>query len=256
MSRLTISFVLSLLFVPGMNVLAQEDGQELIQAHKAAVNPGALPNAQVLKWVGTESSGEGQPSSSFEFLQATEGKWQTIRSTSAATVKETFTGETGWVSSEEGGQLSIIDFAFENPGPIARMSEWGSLLAKAEQYGYEAEYLGLKREGGSMLHEFRMAGKNYDGFMLYLDANTNMIAKVRDIKIIKGRQESVEIVYSDYREIEGAMLPFKIETYKARELKSVVQFETLEINPDVPEDTWLKPISDGQRESRKDGGRG
>lgn len=256
MSRLTISIVLSLLFAPVLPLSAQEDGTEIIQSHQQAVNPSALSNAQSLKWVGTETTGENQPGSPFELLQAPEGKWQTKRTISETSVTETFNGETGWVSSNGGGRESTSDFLFENPSTVARMSQWGSLLAKAEEYGYEAEYQGQKRDGASMVHEFKMTGKNYDGFMLYLDANTNMVTKIRDQKIIKGRQESVEILYGDYREVEGAMLPFRIETIRQGETISIVQFETVEINPDIDSATWTKQLSDREKAIKMDGGRG
>lgn len=257
MSRFLTSFVLLLLSLPLLHLSAQEEGLELIEAHKQAVNPGALANAQVLKWIGTESTGDFRDTISFELLQGQEGKWQTTRVYSGNNMlQETFTGENGWSTSVQGGQVSsLMDFEFETPAPIARMSQWGSFLAKAEEFGYEPEYLGQKRDGSSMVHEFRMTGKNYDGFMLYLDANTNMVAKIRDKKIIKGRQASVEIAYSDYRDVEGAILPFRIETIQQGEVQSVVQFETLEINPDVPEGTWEKPLSDRARAMKQDGGR-
>lgn len=255
MSRLPIFIVLSLLFASILPLSAQEDATELIQSHKEVVNPDALSNAYSLKWVGVETTGPNQSESTFELLQAPEGKWQTTRIISEVTVKETFSGESGWVSSNAGGRMSTIDFQFENPTTIARMSQWGSLLAKAEQYGYEPEYLGQQRDGGSMVHEFRMTGKNYDGFMLYLDANTNMVTKIRDQKIIKGRQESVEILYGDYREIEGAMLPFRIETIRRGESKSVVQFETVEVNPEIASDTWTKQLTDREKAIKMDGGR-
>ena len=256
MSRLTISFVLSLFCVSFLPLSAQEDGAELIEAHKQAVNPDALSNAYSLKWIGTETTGTNQAGSAFELLQAPEGKWQTTRIISDVTVKETFNGERGWVSSNAGGRVSNSDFQFENPTTIARMSQWGSYLAKAEQYGYEVEYLGQIRDGASMVHEFRMTGKNYDGFMLYVDANTNMVTKIRDQKIIKGRQESVEIRFADYREYEGAMLPFRIETVKQGETISIIQFESLEVNPEISGDTWTKQLTDREKAIRMDGGRG
>lgn len=256
MSRITISsLLLLLLFVPILPLSAQEDGTELIQVHKQAVNPDALANAHSLKWIGTEANGANQVAVAFELLQAPEGKWQTTRDVPNATVTETFNGESGWVSSNAGGRQSTSDFQFENSSTIARMSQWGSLLAKAEQYGYEPEYRGQQRDGASMVHEFIMTGKNYDGFMLYLDANTNMVTKIRDQKIIKGRQESVEILYSDYREIEGAMLPFRVETTRQGETISIVQYETLEVNPEIAPNTWTKQLSDQEKATRMDGGR-
>lgn len=256
MSRFTLSFVLSLLFVSFSPLSAQEDGSETIQSHQQAVNPSALSNAHSLKWIGTEANGASEVALPFELLQAPEGKWQTTRTVSNTTVTETFNGESGWISSNGGGRESTSDFQFENPSTIARMSQWGSLLAKAEQYGYEVEYQGLKRDGASMVHEFKMTGKNYDGFMLYLDANTNMVTKIRDQKIIKGRQESVEIHYGDYREVEGAMLPFRIETVQQGETISIVQFETMEINPEISADTWTKQLSDREKAIKMDSGRG
>ncbi len=256
MSRLTIIFVLSIVGLFYLPLSAQQDATELIQSHQQAVNPDALSNAHSLKWVGTETINVNQPGSAFELLQAPEGKWKTTRTISEVTVTETFNGEQGWVSSSAGGRGSTNDFQFENPTTIARMSQWGSLLAKAEQYGYEPEYLGQLRDGGSMVHEFRMTGKNYDGFMLYLGANTNMVTKIRDQKIIKGRQESVEVHYGDYREVEGAMLPFRIETIRQGETISIVQFETVEINPEIAADTWTKQLSDREKAIQRDGGRG
>lgn len=254
MSRFSILFVLPLLIL-SIPSFSQENGQEIIEAHKAMNNPEAISAINALKWVGTEAYGVGGIQVSFELLQAPEGKWQITRVANEVTTQETYTGEQGWVSSNGSGDLELINFEVERLDPFARMAQWGSLLANAEYYGYEAEYLGLQRAGRAMLHEFRMAGKNYDGFMLYVDANTNLVVKIRDLRVVKGRQESVEVMYSDYREVEGAMLPYKIETYKAGELISIVQFETVEINPEIPAETWQKPMSNRERESKKDGAR-
>lgn len=240
MLRRIIFPVLFLLLGPHF-LAAQQDYTEVLEAHKTATREHLLENVGSIRWIGTEIRDDSVTVGTVSFVQSGENRWQLQRIQGQLTFTETFTGSSGWLVTESDNFQNVSDFIYERPVPFKRMAQWKSFLGNAEAYQYEIEYLGVKRIGPVNLMEFRMTGKQFDGFMLYLDPETTLLHHIRDQRIIQGKQQSVEVYFSDYREVEGAMLPFRREIVQRGETLTVYQFDRVELNPDLAPGIWQKP---------------
>lgn len=221
---------------------AQQDYSEILQSHRNATKEYLLENTGMIRWTGSEIRNDTVVIGTVSFIQSGEERWQIRREQGQMTYIETFTGDSGWLISESDNFQNVQDFIWERPVPFSRMAKWKSYLANAEAYQYEPEYLGTKRVGPVNLMEFRITAKQFDGFMMYLDPETHFLHHIRDQRIIQGKQQSVEVHFSDYREVEGgAMLPFRHEIVQRGETLTVYQFDAVELSPDVSPSIWLKP---------------
>lgn len=237
--RIFLLVLLSIL--PAASSLAQQDYSEILELHKNATKEYLLENKGMALWTGTEIRNDTVTIGTVSFLQSGEERWQLKRVQGQMTYTETFTGESGWLSTQSENFINSSDFIWERPTPFRRIAKWKSYLGNAEAYQYEPEYLGTKRIGPVNLMEFRLTGKQYDGFMLYLDPETHLIHHIRDLRIVQGKQQSVEVYFSDYREVEGALLPFRYEIVQRGQSLTVYQFDTVEFDPDLSPDTWQRP---------------
>lgn len=225
---------------------SQQPYLEIVQGHKMASKDFLLDDVGTIRWEGTEYRKDTTIVGSVSWVQDGESKWQLQRKQGQMTYTETFTGNTGWMVSHSENFQTVSNFVYERAIPFKRMGQWKSFLSHAEAYQYELECLGTKRVGPVNLIEFRLMGKQHDGCMLYLNPETLLLDHIRDQMVFQGKQQSVEIYYSDYREVEGALLPFRREIIQQGESLAIYQFDSVELNPDLPPTIWQKPADPAQ----------
>ena len=243
MTRSLIAGLLACFVLLGTQVQAQYDTQELITLHRTAVSPETNNILSAIRWTGTEII-HGTPTliNSYELIQDGNARWAATHTREGMLIREIFLGEQGWTVIGAGNQESVREFTIDRPYPAARQARWASPLLSAEQYQYEPAYKGQSRSGGGMYEEVMITAKNNDGFMVYLDPETYLVHHIRDWRIVDGKLQTIDIVYSDYREVEGELLPFRWEYVQQGEVTITYQMQTAEANPAIDPGFWKSPV--------------
>lgn len=79
---------------------------------------------------------------------------------------------------------------------------------------------------------------------LYVDAETMLVTRRDRTKKLRGRELVLETRYSDFAETAGVLLPRRIHTTVAGRLLHDTVIESIDANPELPEDFFAPPVGD------------
>jgi len=88
----------------------------------------------------------------------------------------------------------------------------GPLLASLKD-GSKVTYLGREDFDGTLAYKLKVAQKDGDEFVYWLDPDTYLEIKVDETRRIRGAQQTVETELGDYEKVAGVYFPMSVETW-------------------------------------------
>jgi hypothetical protein len=133
---------------------------------------------------------------------------------------------TSEVDSEAGSDERDIE------GPLVNWREKGhkvELVGREALPGGEADKLEVTLADGGIRYE-------------YVDVATNQVVRIDKTKVIGRREVRLEEDFSDFREVDGLVFPFHIETHVADRPETItINVEKVELNPEIDDSRFLFP---------------
>ena len=152
--------------------------------------------------------------------------------------KEAFDGTNGWASDPFNGtrQLSGAEL-----GVLRRGARLDSEVNWREHWK-SAELAGPKQIGGRDAYAVKLTPKEGEGTPVtnYYDAETFLLVRSELVQETPQGTMPVAIVPSDYRAVDGVMIPFAIDQEVAM-MKVLVRFDEAKINAGVDDAMFAKP---------------
>jgi len=88
----------------------------------------------------------------------------------------------------------------------------GPLLASLKD-GSKVTYLGREDFDGTLAYKLKVAQKDGDEFVYWLDPDTYLEIKVNETRRVRGAQQTVETELGDYEKVAGVYFPMSIEMW-------------------------------------------
>ena len=118
---------------------------------------------------------------------------------------------------------------FENPLVVFR------------EKGYKLELLGKEDMEGKPVFKLKLIKTDGKEIHFYLDAESGIGLK-SSLAVKEGEASSlVEIIYSDYRLVDGQQVPFAIENRTGGKTQARLVLETVELNPAMEDALFVMP---------------
>jgi hypothetical protein len=131
--------------------------------------------------------------------------------------------------SQDQGQLFREQADFENPLVVFR------------EKGYKLELLDKEEFEGKPVFKLRLIKTDGKEIYFYLDAESGIGLK-SSLAVKTGESSSlVEIIYSDYRLVDGQPVPFGIENRTDGKLQARLVLEAVEVNPVMNDAIFASP---------------
>jgi hypothetical protein len=117
-------------------------------------------------------------------------------------------------------------------GPLVNWRSKGNLVelvGREALPGGEAFKLKLTLAGGAV---------RYD----YVDVDSHLIVRSDFTRVIRGHREQLMNLFSDFREVDGLVFPFHIETHVEGSPEVItINLETIELNPEIDDAVFRLP---------------
>ncbi|HYU35552.1 MAG TPA: aspartyl protease family protein [Thermoanaerobaculia bacterium] len=227
MRSLSRSFVFGLFLVWAQRAQAA-DPQEILARAKAASGGAAWDAVRTIhSKVRVETGGMTGTAESWEDVRA--GRFVDTYQLASVTGAEGFDGTKSW-SQDGTGDVTLSDSGDDTEG--AANEAWRRSLSYWYSDRRQGEITdgGERRKGDRTFHVLRILPAGGRPFELWIDAATFLI----DRTVEKAAKETRTISFSDYREIAGLLLPFRLhETNGDARFDQLVTYETYEINPQI-----------------------
>ena len=115
-------------------------------------------------------------------------------------------------------------------------------LVNWHQKGHTVELIGRETLPGGEADKLKITladgGIRFD----YVDVATHLVVRSDKTEMINGRELLLEESYSDFREVDGLVFPFLIETHVTGRPETItITVETVEVNPEIEDSRFRFP---------------
>ncbi|HMB90856.1 MAG TPA: hypothetical protein VKP65_08415 [Rhodothermales bacterium] len=153
-----------------------------------------------------------------------------------------FDGTVGWmINPMQGGgvqevpeeQLGSLQSQADMDGPLVNYADKGNMI----------EYVGEEEVDGVNAHKIKLTQADSSSTFLLFDPETHLQVKSvsEGTNPMSGADAEVEQFYSDYREVEGVLRPFKIEIKIDGQVFQTITMASVEANEDFDDTLFAKP---------------
>jgi len=155
---------------------------------------------------------------------------------------QSFDGEKGWSIIPWTGSTEPQDMTADQVKGMKNNADLDGSLYHWKEKGHKAELLGKEDMEGSIVYKIKVARADGDVETYFIDADNYVILKMASTTKIQGNETESEIYFSNYKEIQGVMMPTAITTKMKEQTVSQVIIDKVEINTPVNDSIFMKPI--------------
>jgi outer membrane lipoprotein-sorting protein len=147
-------------------------------------------------------------------------------------VQQAFNGVDAW-SEATNPALKAEKLSPEQTKEIAEDAEVEDSFLDYASKGHKAELLGKKTIDGAECYEIMLTKKNGDVKFGYFDTEDNVLVMLKSKTKTPGGEVEIESYMSDYKEVDGLMIPFAMEQKVGGQSIFKMVFDSIKINQAV-----------------------
>ena len=154
---------------------------------------------------------------------------------------QAYDGEHGWMIAPWAGNPDAQDMPIEQIKAMKDMSDIDGDLYNWKKKGYNANLIGKEELDGKPVFKVKLIKDNGDEYMYYIDAEKYVVLRT-DIKTnVQGTDVNSSTLYSDFKPVEGILLPHTMESKMNGQVVSRIEFDSYKINETVDNAVFAKP---------------
>ena len=153
-------------------------------------------------------------------------------------------GEGGWMNRPAmmGGTGEPEDLPREQVKATISQKNIGSSLLIAKNEGSKIDLVSKEKLDGAEVYLLKITKKNGEESQVFVSSSTGFIVKAINKMNVQGQQVEAEVLYSNYKSIDGLFFPFTVETPSPMGGGNmVVETASIDLNPVLDASIFAKP---------------
>lgn len=176
----------------------------------------------------------------FMIIQERPNKFRLEVDIQGATMIQAYDGENAWMTMPWTGSNKPQELSGIQLKSIESQSDFDGVLYNYEEKGYTAELMGTEEVEGTEAFKIKLE-KEGDITYYFIDAENFVIIKMTNqVKVNEAVVES-ETYFSNYKEVDGVVMPFSMEQKSNGQSQSLVTIEEVEFNVEVDQSIFPMP---------------
>ncbi len=219
---------------------AAAKGKELMLAARAAMGGKELMKVKdvTIAADAVMSTPQGDVSLKTESTMSLSGKMLNKIISPMGEMTVGYDGQAGWMGM--GGQTREMPASQTGELNSSLFRQSIALLQNFEKPGYTVQALGPAQVEGKATEGVAVSeAASSLQLKIYIDPATNLIVMKHYTAALMGPPTETEEFYSDYRDVKGVKMPFRIVTRQAGKVGADMTVTDVKLNPGVPE-AWYK----------------
>lgn len=158
------------------------------------------------------------------------------------TAVQAYDGKSGWMVMPFTGKKDPEAMTADDTKEMEEEADIDGPLVDYKSKGHTVELLGKEKLEGTDAYKLKVTLKNGDVKTIYLDSDSYLEIKEEGKRTVRGSEQEVESSLSDYREVDGVMFPFAVESgMKGSQQKQKLTIEKIELNVPVEDSSFKMP---------------
>lgn len=160
---------------------------------------------------------------------------------------DAFDGKKAWIFFPPAGFIEPTEKSQKETEEAKDINESLFPLVVYKEKGYNLELAGKEKQEGMEVYKVKMTKKNGKRRFYYLECKTGFLVKTSFYKQDKDDEVLVEILVSDYKNVDGVMMPFRLQVKQNGKLMGEGMFHsTIKFNEKVDDSFFEMPKKDKQ----------
>ncbi len=159
-----------------------------------------------------------------------------------AMMKQAYDGKSGWMIAPWTGSADPIDLVGPDLKPVKEMADMDGNLWKYEEKGHQLELLGTEDLDGTKVYALKLTKNDGDIEYYYIDAENFVVLKMVRKMMVNGQETEIEILLSNYQEVDGIVLPFSTEQRFNGQEGMTILIEDIHFNQEIADAIFAKPV--------------
>lgn len=241
MSRTAFVVILAGFFLPQTAASQDLTLEDVLTGYYEAIGGGeAWSSIQSMKVTGTMSMRRGEVP--FTRLVKRPNKIRMEFTMQGMMGIRAYDGETAWMLMPFRGGTEPEVIAGPRAQGLRDDADIDGLLVGHEEDGYQIELLGLEEAEGTQAYKLMITKAEGDVEYWYLDAEyfLPIVSVVR--RSFRGNEAVVEVIISDYKEVDGLMMAHSFQTRReGGQGGQVVTIQRVELNVEIEDSVFVMP---------------
>lgn len=162
-------------------------------------------------------------------------------------------GTTAWTISPFSGETEPREMSRLEALSVETQSDMDGLLGDYKEKGWELTLAGKEDMEGTEVYHLNLKISDTINVDIYLDAEYYLEVKTTSNVSYEGKEIVSEIFLSDYKEVDGMMVPFSMEVHQGPQQASTIVIDSLQTNVEIPDDIFVMPEPKAEEPAKKDG---
>jgi outer membrane lipoprotein-sorting protein len=161
------------------------------------------------------------------------------------TLIQAFDGQNGWQVVPFTGKKDPEPMTPDDQERVAQDADIDGPLVDYKEKGNKVELIGKEKMEGTDVYHLKLTLKSGDVRDLFLDAGSFLEIKSRSKTMRRGTEMVMDSSFSDYKEVQGLMVPFSIEirTQGAPGGEQKLAVQKFEVNSPVNDNAFQMPVA-------------
>lgn len=236
--------ILTIAVVSTASVFAVDLDEVIAKATAARGGEKAVKSISSLVKEGTMSMAQGME---LNFTETTKrpSKFRMDMSFQGMAITQAFDGTVAWSVNPMGGGKPE-KAGSEEVKKMAEQADMDGELIDWKSKGYKLELVGTEDIDGSTAYKIKSTKDDETSF-LYIDAVTWLLAKIDRKMSMMGQEAEVEMVFSNYQDINGVQMPMLMEIRSDGQTMMSMSYSSIKANVDVPDARFAFPSDDAKK---------
>ncbi|KPL11819.1 MAG: hypothetical protein AMS26_19430 [Bacteroides sp. SM23_62] len=158
-----------------------------------------------------------------------------------AMMKQAYDGENGWMIAPWTGSADPIDLSGPEARSVKEMADMDGNLWNYEEKGHQLELVGTEEMEGAEVYFLKLTKEGGDVDHYFIDTDNFVVMKMTSKIVINGQETKMEILFSNYQDVKGVLVPFTTEQRFDGQTGMTVNIEEVKINEEIDDAIFLKP---------------
>ncbi|NHB69521.1 DUF4292 domain-containing protein [Perlabentimonas gracilis] len=223
-----------LAMVMGFFTMAQ-DVEEIIKSYCKARGEEKFAKVQSYQMEGIRVRNDVMPVS---YYRSRPNKYMMKFDVGDLTAYRTYDGEKGWHTAPWRGVVNPEELPADATVALAGTADFDDQLANWKAKGYKAKLMDDEKVEDKDHYVIELFSTTGFSTLFFIDKETYLLTKIKMVRPRGEQQVTIEVLYSDYRSIEGIMFPFIIEEYTNGYRMVTTELDEVVLNPVLPNDFY------------------
>jgi outer membrane lipoprotein-sorting protein len=176
----------------------------------------------------------------FEMMNKRPDKLKTVVEVQGSQIIQVHDGESVWAINPMSGSSEPIDVTGPEADALIENADMDGQLWNWKEKGHQLELEGTEEVDDIEMYVLKLTKKNGNIDHYYLDPESYLVPKMKSKVIMEGSEMEVEVIMSNFQEVNGYIMPFTVEQRMNGQSLVTIMFDEVKMDTEMDDAVFAR----------------